>query len=575
MGMWDSFILASLCGIVILYLPGLLINKALHFDTLLSLVMAPAVSCLCVVVVGIVLYLIPVQMDGLILAVSVLGVSFIVLVVSLIVSGRGNDLVAVTSTGLLSKIPKSMTRFSMMGLQSAASNWALSFLYILVAFAITAYMFLGNIGVANSIPGSFAESPAFNAIFNLAQTGVFSVVTGGLMPESGEFVFSFQSLWQVLPACIASISGFDYVLCFNAVLAIFLVFVIPLGTFGILSIVFHRNRLLIATGAVFALSFGAFPWLMVLFPDQIACLIAVAFVPYVFIAVLGITIQGSQRQSKMVYIFLLFSVIASIVCSFPNIVLAVTVMCVPYLISRYFCWVNDFGKFDNSFLAKAMGVVVSICVCFLIWIVFCNIPISSTANFNQEPYIADPLAVISGICLLGLVQSAGMQIVLGVMVVCGALILLFKKGFRWIAATWTVCVLVYALCALLPEVVLKYAFGFWYANPAFIGSLVCVASVPLAAIFSETVIRAFAVAICSLTNGKHSKGMLVFVGCVYLLVFAGLNMLVHSTVFGDGFVCDNTLSVAHREIDESYVFVNEQSAFVASASLSDEGALNS
>lgn len=560
--MWDLFLLAALCGIIFIYLPGLIINKALHFDTLLSLVMAPAVSCMCLVIVGIVLYLIPAQMDGLILLASVFGVSIVVLAVSLIVSSRGQDMVAVTSTGFLSKIPKSMTRFSMMGLQSTASNWALLFLYVIIAFAITVYMFLGNIAAANSVPGSFAESPAFNSIFNLAQTGVFSVVTSGVVPESGELVFGFQSLWQVLPAAIAAITGFDYVLCFNAVLSIFLVFIIPLGLFGLIGIVFHSNRLLIVTGSVLALSFGAFPWLMVLFPDQISCLFAVTFVPYAFIAVLGITIQGSQRQSKMVYIFLLFSIIVSIVCSFPHIVLAVTAMCVPYLISRYFCWVNDFGKFDNPFLAKAMGMVVSICVCFLIWIVFCNIPISSTASVSVEPSIADPLAVISGICLLSLVPSAGMQIVLGVMVVCGALILLFKKGYRWIAATWVVCVLIYAVFALLPEAVLKYAFGFWYVSPNIFAALVCVASVPLAAIFSETIIRALTVAVCSFTSGKHSKGLLAFVGCVFLLVFAGMNMLVYSTVFSDGRVCDNSMSAIHSQIESSYVHVNEQLVFV-------------
>lgn len=560
--MWDLFLLAALCGIIFIYLPGLIINKALHFDTLLSLVMAPSVSCLCLVVVGIVLYLIPVQTDGPILFASVFGVSLVVLVVSLIVSGRGQDMVAVTSTGLLSKIPKSMARFSMMGLQSTASNWALAFLYIAVAFVIVAYMFLGNISSANSVPVSFAESPAFNSILNLAQTGVFSVVTGGVVPESGEFVFGFQSLWQVLPAAVAAITGFDYVLCLNAILSIFLILVNPLGIFGLLGIVFHRNRLLIVTGAVLSLSFGAFPWLMVLFPDQISCLFAVAFVPYAFIAVLGITIQGSQRQSKMVYIFLLFSIIASIVCSFPHIVLAVSVMCIPYLISRYFCWVNDYGKFDNSLLAKLMGVVVSICVCFLIWVVFCNVPISSTASVSPVPFIADPLAVISGICLLSLVPSAGMQIVLGVMVVCGALILLFKKGYRWIAATWVVCVLVYAVFALLPEAVLKYTFGFWYVSPSVFAALVCVASVPLAAILSETIIRALTVAVCSFTSDKHSKGLLVVVGCIFLLVFAGMNMLVHSTIFSDGRVCDNSMSVIHDQIGSSYVYVNEEMVFV-------------
>lgn len=560
--MWDIFILAALCGIILLYVPGLLINKALHFDTLLSFVMSPVTSCFLITLVGIALYFIPLEFNGIVLFLVILCISFIVFVISPFISKSNNGVVAVTSTGMLSRIPRSMTRFSMKGLQSIASNWGILLIYAIFGIIATIYMFVGNIEFLNSASGLFVEDANFNAISSISQQAVFSVISVFAANDASEAVVVFQSLWQIIPAIISNMTGFDFVLCFNATLAVFVAFIIPFGIFGLLGIVFSRNRLLVILGAVFSLSYGAFPWRMVLLPEQIGPLVSLTFVPYVFIAILGLTIQGSQRSSKLVYLFLLLATLISLICSFPHIVFAILIICLPYLISRYFCWVNDFGKFENAFLAKLLGTIACLSACFLVWVIFCNIPITVTASISESTIDGGIVTAVLDVIFLGLVPGAGYQIVLGAISLCGVFIMMSVKWYRWIVATWALSGVLFLLSALLPAQNLLYTFGFWYVNSSILAAFVCLFSIPLACIFSETVIRALSNAFCSFAAKNHPKLMLCFIGCLFTAIFLVSNTLVHSTTYNDGVEYENSISIIKNDISASYVFVNESQIFV-------------
>lgn len=566
--MIDSLLFAAMFGLVLLYVPGFLMNKAFHFDSLLSFIVAPMVSCLLMVVIGPILYWIPVSLNGIVLFACMTTISLIALLFSALNYRKRNAQIA-QSANIMSRLPRSMTMFSMMGVQNKFSNWAMLLLYVIAAICMTIYMFLGNIDLAGSASFLPEESGTLYDISVLTQTGVFSCIIGSLPTETGELVIGFNSLGQIIPAIIANATNVDYVTSFNAMLILLCIFIVPLGFFSLLSVVFYKNRLLVASGAIFAVSFGAFPWDMLLSYDQGGSLISLAFVPYTLVAILGLTIQKSNRHSKLAYLFLILAAVVSIIASCANMLLVIFVMCIPYMISRYFSWVNDFGKFDNAVLAKIMGVIACIATFLLLWASCCNIPI-------RMPEVAIPCLVTDGllnaianIFALALIPTAGSQLVLGVMTVCGALIMLFRRGYRWIVSTWAICVLMYLMSALFPQETLIYAFGFWYVGLSKISSLVCIASVPLIAAFASITIRAFTNAICAYANVNQSKGLLVVVGCVFLVCFASANLLIKSTTYFDDQSSGNSIHVVKDAIHTRYEKFNEtpfSDAEVASSS---------
>lgn len=567
----DLLIIALLVGFILLYLPGFIVNKALHFDTLLSFLTAPMVSCLLIIIVGFILYLIPVYLGAIVLFASVLGVSLIVLLISAFNSRKRSTEIA-KSANIMSRLPSSMTLYSMMGVQNKFSNWAMMILYVLVAFAMTAYMYLGNVDFTTATPSIFAQNASFSEISNLSQSGVFSCLIGMPSSETGEMVIEYNSFWQIIPAIISNITGIDSSACVNAMLVILCFFIVPLGMFSLLSVVFYKNRLLVAIGSVFTVSFGLFPWYMLVSSTQLGSFISLSFVPYILVAVLGLTIQRSNRQSKLVYIFLIFASIVSIIASYANVIFAIFIMCVPYLISRYFSWVNDFGKFDNDVLAKIMGVIACVATTLLLWIIGSNIPVAVPEAMNQNPISDGLVNAFINIFTLALVPVAGSQLVLGIVIVCGALIMIFRRGYRWLVSTWAICVLMYLMSVILPEEALRYALGFWYIDLNLISAFVCLASVPLAAAFSSIIIRACTNAICTFTNLNQSKTILAIVGIVYLLGFASVNLLVKSTMYYDDQVSGNTIHVVKDGIHTEYAIVGENAATDAQATNSDNSA---
>lgn len=567
----DLLIIALLVGFILLYLPGFIVNKALHFDTLLSFLTAPMVSCLLIIIVGFILYLIPVYLGAIVLFASVLGVSLIVLLISAFNSRKRSTEIA-KSANIMSRLPSSMTLYSMMGVQNKFSNWAMMILYVLVAFAMTAYMYLGNVDFTTATPSIFAQNASFSEISNLSQSGVFSCLIGMPSSETGEMVVEYNSLWQIIPAIISNLTGLDSSTCINAVFALLCIFVVPLGMFSLLSVVFYKNRLLVAIGSVFTVSFGLFPWYLLLLSNQAGSFISLSLVPYILVAILGLTIQRSNRQSKLVYIFLIIASIVSIIVSYANVILAVFVMCVPYLISRYFSWVNDFGKFDNNVLAKIMGVIACIATTLLLWIVGSNIPVVVPETVNQNPISDGLLNAFINVFTLALVPAAGSQLMLGIIIVCGALIMIFRRGYRWLVSTWAICVLMYIMSVILPEDALRYALGFWYIDLNLISAFVCLAAVPLAAAFSSIIIRACTNAICTFTSLNQSKTILAIVGIVYLLGFASVNLLVKSTTYYDDQASGNTIHVVKDGIHSEYAIVDENAATDAQAINSDNSA---
>lgn len=554
--MWEIFFLTALCALVLTYLPGFLINRALRFDALLSFVMAPAVSYFCVILIGLICFCIPIRIGGIAIFLILVAISVAALVVSAVRSRSQWEVSTVSNASLLTKLPRSMTKFSMMGIQNKASNWLILALYVLVALAITLYMILGNIENASFLPAAFFQTEAFVSVFNLGQMDIFSIVSFSVSPESGEWAFEGHSLWQVLVALIANITKANVAICSTALLSVVLIFVIPFGIFGLLSILFNKSRLLIISGSVFALSFAPFPWHMLLSYEQLSICMAVAFVPYAFVAVLGLTIQGSKIQSKAVYSALLLAVFVSMLFAYPNIFLSVLVLGAPYLVSRYFCWVNDFGKFKKPVLAKVFGAFSYICVCFLIWMVFCDLP-STMAQPGYTAYFDDLATALGSVCTLTLIPSAGSQIFLGVMILLGALSLLFKKGFRWLVATWVMSVLMFLFFALIPVETLRYVCGFWYLDANIVSSLVCIASIPLAASFITVIIRGISGAFCSFIGIGNTKASLSIVGCVIFALFLVFNSSIHEIVFADDSSYRNSLTTIRSEIDKTYTISDE------------------
>lgn len=137
--MWFIFIVAVLCGIILLYLPGALLLRSFRLSLLGSSLFAPPVTVALYGVLAIIYSGMGVRSSWITLFLFPSLIALILMLVSSIISRRAirsSNSDAVDSGAGLSRINVSS------GLQDCRRNWFIMLLYVAVGVAVTGHLFI-------------------------------------------------------------------------------------------------------------------------------------------------------------------------------------------------------------------------------------------------------------------------------------------------------------------------------------------------------------------------------------------------------------------------------------------------
>lgn len=556
--MWGALILAILFCLIILYLPGYFFTRIFVKDHLASFILAPALSVLSYVCLGVVFEKAAISCHAaFLLACSAL--------LSLIVFLLYSDVLRTANC-------KKYMLFPFAGAKSVKT----AALYILAAAIIAFLVFI----IPMNSPESFARNDDTTAhlsyIRGFLDTKTYSTLKVSAYLNLGNEGGYYPAAWHILVAIVASVFGNNVALASNATLISAVVFLFPLGVFLLLQTIFSDRQEVVIVGALLPLAFCGFPWGFTTFGQLLPNMLAFMLIPSA-LAVLIKAIEAFLAHRKIALFVLILLHMAAIAVSQPNGVFTFGIWAVAYGVNRFFFTLTETHPTVRA--GRIVGaVVLLVCACF-IWVLFFNA--SFMQNIVHQSWSAThSLPGAIAYCLLFMFSAReGIHPFLSVVVLVGMAYSFKHKRYVWLVAAY-IFVLVMAIIDVSYSGSEKQILtGFWYNDQTRIGAMVSLFAIPLAALGFSALVqwgkgfieRHFA----SLNSGKHS---IQYATGILLMLFVFFEAVPITIVTSGQTEVSSGLVQTYRQhllryswdwglTDEEHEFIKEVITFVPEGSL--------
>ena len=278
--MWGQFLCAVFVCAALLYGPGYLFFRGIGCDKTLALTCAPLFAACAYATL-------PLAYFELGISCSLQTVALPAMMVALLVYG-----VRRAGGGL----QRPCLRVSFLGEMRAAGmkisyDVALPLLYVAVASAVCAWVFVTSLGRADAFFPRFDNQTHLNLIRAFLDSGtwsslhadVYAASMSGARPVLGDGGF-YPAAWHCVVTLVCLATGVPLTVAINAVVTVVSSAVFPLCIYLFLRALFPGERAVIACGAVACTGFATWPWAFVasgpLYPNQMGlsmvfCVLAV------------------------------------------------------------------------------------------------------------------------------------------------------------------------------------------------------------------------------------------------------------------------------------------------------------
>lgn len=484
--MWDQFFIAYAFGAVALFLPGVLLFKAIGLKWAEAVAAAPLAMCAALPVLAI-LY-------------GKVGIpcSFANTFLLLVMVGF---LAMAARMGIRAKWRKRIGSGSIALQRVVSCRRDVVLLLGFAAFGIiaTGYVFVLNLDGAASFVQEYDNMEHLSRIRTFASSGDWSCFAQAYYVVGGDssipFALSsnfYPSAWHAFAAMLVSTLGIPVAVSANVVNALFVSLVFPCGIWWLLKGVFGDDWKIVACGILCAFAFAAFPWKLTwwgpIFPNMAAlCLFPISAAT--FIALLRDREPVSRRIS-FAAVFAL-GLIAMLLMQ-PNAVFTCGVFLVPFCIRRI--WTAPLLKTTGASSGKAraaVGVAVFSAFVVVVWAFAFNLPIMApTVEFSWGSFAGKSQA-IANVLLLSFRETPA-QPVLGALVIVGAAHMIRSGKGRWAVASYAIMCLMYIVSASTDGAIKQVLTGFWYTDPMRLAANAAISGIPLACMGLLVSIRSFA-----------------------------------------------------------------------------------
>lgn len=460
--MYLALFVAILAVLVVIYLPGYFLNRALNLSRFAALATAPLTTGLCLTLLGIVLAKLQIACNptALFLGTVAIGVA------------------AFAAAAALTRRKSAPAASSLIDCGSWRRLLPLALLYVAIASFICILVFVLPIDGPFSFSRNDDTAVHLSVIRTFIDTGFYSTLNASAYYDLGIPGGFYPAEWHIIVAIAASWLGDSVALATNGATIAFTALSFPLIVLMFFSQVFKGDNRTVAFGALFPAAFSGFPWGFLVFGQLFPNMISFMFVPAAmtfFIALL----QKEARANRIRAASLLIISLGAIAFGQPNGVFTFGIWAAIYLFFHILSSQETRSKF--SLPKRIAFTAVLLAGSLLAWAALYYAPfLQNIVQTTWEAPYSLSKAFRLGVVLM-FSERQGAQVLLAAVVLLGAVRTIKDRSHCWLTLSYLIALVIFAFDAGTDGMLKHLLSGFWYTDYNRTGAMVALFAMPLGA----------------------------------------------------------------------------------------------
>lgn len=462
------FFLASLVGVIFLYLVGFLVLKGFKLPNLFALAAAPIVSTLCFETLAVIF-------DKLNHEASWMTFFAPSLLIGVVVCGIGSLLDR-------KRLQVQANTVDASGLRSG-SRFELKMvaLYTGLALFVGLFVFVKALDGPACFNETYDNLTHIGLVQSFLESGHYSALAASVYQDLGEVGSYYPAAWHLITAMVAGATGTSNLLATNAMNYVCCCVVYPLSCLCLMRQVFPQRDRVVVAGAFAAIGFVSFPWFFTVYGVLESNLFGFIMVPVMLVDIMRLVGSKVSRADRIRYFVMSFAGIVFCVFAQPNAFFAVILFAIPYLAWRI--W-DVTGQKDGKWRSTKIRVG-SVLLFLLVVLGFWAICYKASFLYEVTHFIWPPTAspVQAAINTLLFSNSwAPISLVVAVLVWVGLYAMWRERRYGWLAAALGITAIIYWAGVCLEGTIDQFLSGFWYSDWRRTAALQAMIAVPVAAL---------------------------------------------------------------------------------------------
>lgn len=285
----------------------------------------------------------------------------------------------------------------------------------------------------------------------------------------------YPSALHVLCASVASVVGVAPAVALNAVNAVMVGLVFPLGFHQLISTLSNHSKFVVYSGALLCLGNAVAPWDMLIYGPLFPNLFSFSFIP----SVMAIFILTCKEISKGRWVLacrdgmIVLLGALSVFLGHPNGIFSLIVLLAPYLFHWGWCELRERGLSTRIRIAIAAAYLFFIGV---FWIVCYGLPMFTSVVGVSWPAINNSIFDAAVDVLLFSYVMRPKNFILSCLMLVGFATIFRDRRYFWLNVSMLVSQFLYAVCAGTDGEIKQLLTGFWYTDYYRVAALAAYAS---------------------------------------------------------------------------------------------------
>lgn len=477
--MWIQLLCASLLAIVFLIVPGFLLARALGARSEFAFGVAPIVTLTSYGILSIAYGVLGIPCGWLTLFALVAIIGLVLNIVRRRSMLRGGSQSHAVEFGFSADLERP---FRTTGILQYVSPIRLALILAVAAgIATSLAVYVMNIGDPNAYIQNYDNAFHLSRIHMFAQEQNYSTFAhGGFYP----------SAWHGIAAMVESTLGVSSMMAEHAANLAFIIGVFPVGSVVLLGVLFpHRTRA-VWMGGMLCLSFGFFPWRIMLFGPLYPNLSAFALMPTVAALFILLWKRGLSASIRGRYALLFVFGGVAMALAQPNAIFSTGAFLIPFCVWRMYRFVYDARENRRHRVGLAILAAVALALVFVaFWVLLSQAPfMHGVVYYPRETRLGIGQAIRWALGFSFVIKRQ--QYLIGVVVVLGGVVLLTRPRVRWVSVSYALLVMLFAVSISVSGIVRNVLAGFWYNDFYRLAATTCVFAVPMVATGMDAVASA-------------------------------------------------------------------------------------
>lgn len=512
--MWSQFYLISVLLVALLYLPGYFAFRFVGFDPKHSVCLAPLVSLSAIALVGQLYALVDIPSSPVSVLAPVLLIPLALFVAARV---RGAKTIEAPDVSLL----------------------AMGICFVL-GLGLGRNLIISRLGSPDALFQAYDVTQHLNIIRSMAESGKLTSL--GVSPYMTaadaaiapiDYSGFYPAGWHSLCALVVMASGASVTLVINASMFVFGCIVFPLAMMGFLALIFKGDKNLQITGSLFVLAFEIFPWGLLAYGPVYANVAGYCLMPAAM-AVFALFVSQDLNVPQRVRLALSFvlGVLGLALCH-PNTIFTSVVLLSPLCVHRI---LEEGERKGLRPVRKLLGAGLFILFVIVFWVGCYHLPmLQETVSHVWKTYAWAWQSIVNIVTVAychGFNNEIAAQIILGVLIIIGAVGALYSSEKRWMAVSYLLVCYILLISATHSDELKQILAGFWYTDPMRLATNCAVAAIPLATLGADW-LRTQVVSLFESYNAKLGKQThALLISCVLAILFIVTNFMPEFNLAG-------------------------------------------